>query len=260
MTDHANEVLCTIEGPVARVTINRPASRNGLLAETAVAIYDALMRVEADRDVRVLVFRGAGRDFCVGADVKQTGSEDPAPHDTDMRMYDVTLLLHEMRAVTIAAVRGGCAGAGLGWAAACDLRVGAPDCRFNSAFLDVGVAGDMASPWLLPRLIGAGRARDLFFFPRKFDGNEAHAMGLLDRLFPAESFEQDLEQLVSQLATSAPLALSAMKANFIAGEKMDLASYLHLESARHTGLFATEDRREAFAAFIEKRKPRFAGR
>lgn len=262
MSDVSAEVLCAIEGPVARVTINRPASRNGLLGETAIAIHDALRDIAADRGVRVLVFRGQGKDFCVGADVKQAHSSDPdePAEAVDMRMFDVTMLLHEMRAVTIAAIRGGCAGAGLGWAAACDMRVGAPDCRFNSGFLDVGVAGDMAGPWLLPRIIGAAKARDLYFFPRKLDGAEALSIGLLDRLFDDDCFEEELEKMVDRLRNAAPLALAAMKANFVDAERTGLASYLALESARHVGLFDTQDRREAFAAFVEKRRPKYTGR
>ncbi|MCW1381646.1 enoyl-CoA hydratase-related protein [Novosphingobium sp. KCTC 2891] len=263
MTAASDDVLCEIDGTVARVTINRPANRNSVLPATCVRVYEALRTVEANRDVRVLVLRGAGKDFCCGADIRETdgsASHDPVDPRDNHKLYDVTVLLHEMRAVTVAAVRGGCAGAGFGWAAACDFRVAATDVRFNTAFLDVGVAGDMALPWSLPRLLGAGKARDLAFFPRKIEGREALEIGLVERLFDAETFEAELEAFVARLAGSAPLAMAALKSHFVEGERMGLASYVTLEAQRHGALFATEDRAEAFRAYIEKRPAQFRGR
>ncbi len=258
-----SDVLCEIAGTVARVTINRPENRNAVLPATCARIYDALREVERHRDVRVLVLRGMGKDFCPGADIRGTdGSADSDPvHPRDNhKLYDVTVLLHEMRPVTVAAVRGGCAGAGFGWAAACDFRVASDDVRFNTAFLDVGVAGDMALPWSLPRLLGAGKARDLAFFPRKIEGAEALDIGLIERLWSADSFEAELEAFVSKLAASAPLAMAALKNNFVEAERMGLQSYITFESQKHGALFASEDRAEAFRAYIEKRLAQFKGR
>lgn len=258
-----SDVLCEIAGTVARVTINRPANRNAVLPATCARIYDALREVERHRDVRVLVLRGMGKDFCPGADIRGTdGSADSDPvHPRDNhKLYDVTVLLHEMRPVTVAAVRGGCAGAGFGWAAACDFRVASDDVRFNTAFLDVGVAGDMALPWSLPRLLGAGKARDLAFFPRKIEGAEALEIGLIERLWSADAFEAELETFVARLAASAPLAMAALKNNFVEAERMGLQSYVTFESQKHGALFASEDRAEAFRAYIEKRPAQFRGR
>lgn len=258
-----SDVLCEVDGHVARVTINRPENRNAVLPATCARVYDALREVERHRDVRVLVFRGAGRDFCPGADIRGTdasGAADPVDPRDNHKLYDVTVLLHEMRAVTVAAVRGGCAGAGFGWAAACDFRVASDDVRFNTAFLDVGVAGDMALPWSLPRLLGAGKARDLAFFPRKIAGAEALAIGLIERLWSADAFEAELEAFVQKLAASAPLAMAALKNNFVEAERMGLQSYVTFESQKHGALFASEDRVEAFRAYIEKRPAQFRGR
>jgi 2-(1,2-epoxy-1,2-dihydrophenyl)acetyl-CoA isomerase len=170
------------------------------------------------------------------------------------------VILHEAQVVTVAAIRGACAGAGLGFAAACDLRIADATARFNTAFLDVGLSGDMGGPWLLPRILGAARARELYFLPGKFDAAHALAIGLISRLIEPEAFEAELATLIDRLAAAAPLALKTMKANFVEAERLGFSDYIALETQRHTGLGASEDSREAFTAFVEKRRPVFQGR
>lgn len=258
-----NEVLYERQGPVGTLAINRPQSRNAVTFATVANIHRQLLDCANDPDLKVLVFRGAGVDFCCGADIKAYDSgvaHEAAPRPVSPTApYEISVLLHEMPAFTIAAVRGGCAGAGFGWALACDMRLAAKSAVFNSAFLDVAVAGDMGGPWLLPRLIGAGRARDLYFIPRKVRGAEAHAIGLAERLVEDAAFEDELNALTARLARAAPLALSGLKRNFVEAERMDLKSYIEFEALRHAQLFATADRAEAFRAFTEKRAPRFTG-
>src|SRR5262249_44548615 len=140
--------------------------------------------------------------------------------------FRVPVLLHEMPAVTIAAVNGACAGAALGWAAACDLRVAAAAGRFNVAFLAVGVAGDMGGPWTLPRIIGAARARELSFLPGKFDAEEALRIGLVSRVFADDRFRDEMRAIVERLAAAAPIAIRTLKRNFRDAEKMPLAEYV----------------------------------
>lgn len=262
MSDYRT-IIYDRDGAVARILFNRPHARNSLTDQTSAEFSDAVARTAADPSVRVLLIRGNGKDFCPGADVKayhhdpavQAGHDAAKPED-----FRSSILLHEMPAVTVAAIQGGCAGAGFGYACACDIRVADGSARFNTAFLDVGVAGDMGVPWSLPRLIGAARARDLSFLPRKFDAEEAHAIGLLARLFADERFDEEVEGVVARLAAMAPLAIRALKANYLAAERMPLADYVALETERHLKLFGTEDRIEAFAAFAEKRPGRFQGR
>lgn len=251
----------TVDGPTARIAFDRPHARNSLTNLSTVEFHDALNRVATNRSVRVLVVTGNGNDFCPGADVKGFAAGDDEASEADGMGADVfqaTRILHEMPAVTIAAIRGGCAGAGFGWACACDLRVADTSARFNTAFLAVGVAGDMAVPWLLPRIIGAGRARELSFFPQKFDADEAKAMGLVNRVFAPEEYEAGVAAMVDQLGRgSAPDALRALKSNYVEAERMPLGSYITLETERHLALFDSPDREEAFAAFVEKRAPRY---
>jgi 2-(1,2-epoxy-1,2-dihydrophenyl)acetyl-CoA isomerase len=164
-----------------------------------------------------------------------------------------------MAAVTVAAINGGCAGAGLGWAAACDLRLATRSAKFNSAFLDVGVAGDMSSPWLLSRLLGAAKARELFFIPDKFDADEAQRIGLVARVFDDDDFAAGVDAVIKRLAASSPHALRTMKQNFLDAERVGLSEFATIEAERHMQLFTLADTREAFAARAEKRAPRFTG-
>lgn len=250
-------------GPVATLKLNRPDKRNSIGGPMMVELHDALSALATDESVRVLVLRGEGADFCPGADVKHYGGEDAAPARpgwAGTKTFDVTVMLHEMPAVTIAAISGACAGAGFGWACACDLRVASETARFNTAFLDVGVAGDMGGPWTLPRILGAAKARELYFLPGKFNADEALRIGLVSRVSSAKDFEADLKALTDRLARAAPLALGAMKANFLAAERMGLSDYIRLESEKHMRLFQSEDTTEAFKAFVEKRLPVFRGR
>lgn len=251
-------------GPVATLTMNRPERMNGMTGLMVHEAREALTHAADDTEIRVLVLTGAGKAFCPGADlnvvVSSSGHQDAADGGSGPRDYHVSTLLHEMPAVTIAAINGACAGAALGWACGCDFRFAAQSARFNVAFLDVGVAGDMGGPWTLPRIVGAARARELYFMPGKFDAAEALRIGLVTRVFPDESFRTEIGAIVERLTAAAPMALRTMKSNFVEAERMDLRSYIDLETARHTPMFATHDTREAFAAKVEKRKPRFEGR
>jgi 2-(1,2-epoxy-1,2-dihydrophenyl)acetyl-CoA isomerase len=246
-------------GGMGTLTLNRPEQRNSITGVMMGELHAALSAAAKDESLRVLVLRGAGRDFCPGADVKAYNA-GAGGRATTLEDFNVTVMLHEMPAVTIAAIKGACAGAGMGWAMACDFRFADASARFNTAFLNVGVAGDMGLPWTLPRLVGAAKARELFMLAEKFDGAEALRLGLITRLFEAETYEADLAAIVDRLAGSAPLALRALKGNFIAAEKIGFADYIRFEAERHGEIFASRDTKEAFAAFVEKRKPVFEGR
>ncbi len=249
-------------GPIATLLMNRPDRLNGMTNRMLRETGEALAIAAEDRELRVLVLTGAGRGFCPGADLQVTASGgEGGPEDRlQARDFRVPVLLYEMPAVTIAAINGACAGAGLGWACACDLRLAARSARFNSAFLDVGVAGDMGGPWFLPRIVGAAQARELYMLPGKFDAEHALRIGLVSRVFDDERFRDEVGAIVERLAEAAPIALRTMKSNFVEAERMDLASYIALESERHIRMFSTADTREAFKAKVEKRKPRFEGR
>jgi len=255
-------ILFETDGPVGRLTINRPDARNGMTTRMLEETYDALSRAAREKALRVVVLTGAGKSFCPGADLNMqtSASRDTSGRRGDVEAFHVATLLHEMPQVTLAAINGAAAGAGLGWALACDLRVAAHSAMFNIAFLNVGVAGDMGGPWFLSRLVGAAKARELCFLPEKFPAEEALRIGLVSQVFPDGSFREDAKAVVARLAGAAPIALSALKQNFLAAERMGLADYIALESERHRQIMQSEDTKEAMRAFMEKRAPKFVGR
>lgn len=244
---------------VGTIALNRPERLNGITNQMMRDLYDVLSGLPSDHRTRVVVLTGTGKGFCPGADLQHYSSgagEEPLSPEH----FQLTAMLHELPQVTVAAVNGACAGAGLGWAAACDFRYAAESANFNSAFLGVGISGDMAGPWLLPRILGASKARELMLMPGKFDAREAERVGLVAKTFPDDSFRAEVGAIVQRLAKAAPLAMRAMKQNFIAGESLSLREYIRIETERHQRTGASEDSRAAFRAFVEKREPEFKGR
>jgi 2-(1,2-epoxy-1,2-dihydrophenyl)acetyl-CoA isomerase len=248
------------DGPVATLTLNRPDRMNAMTNRMVLETGRALVQAAEDPELRVLVLTGAGRSFCPGADLQGVASGSINEERLRPEDFRVPVQLHNLPAVTVAAVNGACAGAGLGWALACDLRIAARSAKFNTAFLDVGVAGDMGGPWSLGHLVGRAKARELYFLPDKFDADEALRIGMVNRVADDDGFQAEVDLVVDRLRSAAPIALRTMKANFLDAERMDLAAFVGVETERHTRMFTTEDTREAFAAKVEKRAPRFVGR
>ena len=237
---------------MAIVTLSRPGRRNGVTVQMCEELYEAL-RPLPHSDARVVVLRGAGDDFSVGADL--TGGHSPEPPTLEQLgpVYHASTLLHSMPQVTIAAIDGGCAGAAMGWACACDFRFASERARFATGFLKVGVSGDMGLVWSLVRLVGAARARELLFFPEKITAREALSFGLVTRLFPAETLHDEVLKLADELAGRPPFTLRMLKANVLSAERMDIQEYIEVESARHLHVTASPSLREGIESFRARR-------
>jgi 2-(1,2-epoxy-1,2-dihydrophenyl)acetyl-CoA isomerase len=128
----------------------------------------------------------------------------------------------------------------------------------NTAFLDVAVAGDMGIPWSLPRIVGAARARDLSFLPRRIEAEEALRIGIVARVFPDDSFRADTEAVLTALLEKSPTALLGLKQHYVMAERMAFGDFVDYEAERHLRIAASEHTAEAFRAFLEKRKPVFS--
>jgi 2-(1,2-epoxy-1,2-dihydrophenyl)acetyl-CoA isomerase len=252
-------LLYDVTGNRATITLNRPDSLNGITNTMMRELHEVVSAAALDAEVRIVQLTGAGRGFCPGADLKAYSSGEPQEPNRK-EYFQITAMLHEMPKVTVAAINGACAGAGFGWACACDLRYASSRATFNTAFLGVAISGDMAGPWLLPRILGATKARELYFLPGKFDAKEAERIGLVARVFDDTTFRDEMEAIMQRLAGAAPLAIGEMKKNFVNAENMTLRDYIELETERHSRTGASEDSREAFRAFVEKRTPAFKGR
>jgi 2-(1,2-epoxy-1,2-dihydrophenyl)acetyl-CoA isomerase len=262
-----NDLLAHVEDGIAVLTMNRPERRNALSGEMLEALGATLAACESDGDVAVVVLTGAGGAFCAGGDVKGMAARDGAADDIDTRIHRQRLSqratsgrLYQMPKPTIAALPGAAAGAGLSLALACDLRVAADDAVMTTAFAKVGFSGDYGGTFFLTRLIGAAKARELYFLSDRVTMSDAERLGLVNWVVPGEQLMARTMEIARGLAQGPRVAFRYMKENLnraVAGEFTDC---LDLEATHHVHCGATEDHREAARAFVEKRTPQFKGR
>lgn len=257
------QVVASTDGGVAVVTLRNTERRNAVSVRLLHDLEATLTALEQDREIRVIVLTGSGDAFCVGADLAAAPElrslrGDSAEADT-ARLHaanSVVSHLYRMPQVTVAAINGACAGAGLSLALAADLRVASASAVFNTAFLSAGLPGDFGGIWFLTRMLGSARARELFLLPGKFGAAEAARIGLVTRVGDFD----EAAALARRLAAAAPLAVRAMKQNLHAAAVSPLPDYLQAEADRMVRCFHTEDASEAAAAFLERREPVFVGR
>src|SRR2546430_108560 len=262
-----------VDDGVAVLTMNRPARRNAMSGSMTSALADVLARVEVADDVGCVVLTGAGGAFCAGGDVKdmsQAGggragggrrrSVDEAIHLQRLNQRATSGRLHEVPKPTIASLPGAAAGAGLSLALACDLRYAAHGAVMTTAFARVGFAGDYGGTWFLTHLVGTGKARELYYFSERIDAEEAHRLGIVNAVFPADRLEEEVMARARRLAAGPRIAHRYMKENLNRAELGELGQCLDMEAAHHIHTGLTEDHREAAAAFVEKREPVFGGR
>ena len=257
-------LLLDKRGHVAVLTLNRPAKLNALDAGLRDATLAAIDSVRADDAVRAVVFTGAGRGFCSGADLTAGGASKP-PTQND-HLDDLgwvgrqALALHQLDKPAIAAVNGVAAGAGMSLALACDLRVGSPQSRFKTVFIERNLSPDSGMSFFLPRIVGYSRAADLIYTSRAVDAEEAHRIGLLDRLAAHDELLDAAVELAAEMAAWPPLALRMSKRVLQHNVECDLPTALRFELASlAVGNRAVNDRKESIAAFRERRKPTYTG-
>lgn len=259
-----SEIALQGEGGVAIVVMDQPQRRNTITDAQVDELVAVLEMIAADSDVKVVVLTGSGDVFHVGGDMNAAAStvhrkSVDAYRRQLLKVDRIVELLHTMPQPTIAAINGGCAGAGLGFALAADLRYAAVEARFNTAFLAVGLPGELAAIWFASHIVGAGRARELFYLPRKFDADEAYRLGLVNGVYPREGLLAEVLTRAERVAASAPLAVRSMKANFIDAATASLADYLPAEADRMAEVGCSADAAEGRLAFRERRPPRYRG-
>ncbi|MGP3972927.1 enoyl-CoA hydratase-related protein [Streptomyces sp. 8N114] len=250
---------------LATVTLNRPDAMNALNDEIKVALRDTLRRAVADEGVRAVLLTGSGRAFCVGQDLKEhTSSLEQSGGDAlntvEEHYNPITLALAGMPKPVVAGVNGVAAGAGAGFAFACDYRVVADTAAFNTSFAGVALTADSGVSWTLPRLVGPGRAADLLLFPRSVKADEALELGLANRVVPAAELAAEAEAVARKLAQGPTAAYAALKESLAFGASHSLAETLGKESELQVRLGASADHRIAVEAFVKKEQPRFTGR
>lgn len=264
----SDTVLYDVAEGVATITLNRPESLNAMNPEMLATMFQVGEKAAADPGVRCVVVTGAGRAFSAGGDVKAMadgnaggGAPRVANRVDELRQQEeISRLLQEMPKPTIAMVNGVAAGAGLSVALAADLRVASDQARFTTAFAKVGFSGDFGGTWLLQRLIGQAKAKELYFLSDVIDAATALQLGLVTKVAPHENLQAETMELARRLASGPTLALGRIKDNFAFGATNSFGDTLRREAENMIASGQTEDHRNAARAFVEKRAPEFLGR
>ena len=264
-----SQLRATFAEGVLTLTMNRPDARNALTFEMLGAMGEQLSFAETNKDVRCVVLTGEGKGFCAGGDVK--AMTDPTHEDNPGNEPDNHMLrqrvhqratagkLFSIPKPTLAVINGPAAGAGLALALACDLRVMASSAVLTTAFAQVGLPGDFGTSYFLTKLLGTGRSKEMFFLPEAISAERARELGLVNWVHPAEHLSQEAAILANRLATGPSIAFRYMKENLNRAINGNVDECLDLEATHHVHCTYSADHREAAKAFVEKRKPVFAG-
>ena len=263
-------IILKKEEHIATIIMNRPDSMNALIPEMFKELKEALEEVDRDDDIRVAILTGAGRGFCSGADIKGGRKSGGGLRDErsieESRQYirhnpqKVTLAIRNLEKPVIAMVNGPAVADGFDWALACDLRVGSESARFMNAFVKLALFPNTGATWLLPRLVGLGKALEILFTGDWLGAEEAYQLGILNKLVPAADLENETMNLARKLAKGPPVSLKLLKNQTYRGLEMSLESALELAADGEAMTLKTEDHKEALDAFSEKREPVFKGK
>lgn len=255
---------------VTVVTLNRTDAMNSLNDELVCALTETLEEIRRDRSCRVVILTGSGRAFCAGLDLGGYGDDDLVERDglilrtfdRQREIADLALRLHELPQPVIAAVNGAAAGGGLALVCASDIRIGSTASLFTVAFIRAGYSAcDIGVSWLLPRLLGAGRAHELMLTGRKFGADEALEGGLLARVVEPGDLMASARSTAEQILANAPASVELTKVGmWIALETPSFRAAVEFENRQQAIAAMTEDRVEATAAFLEKRPPTYRRR
>ncbi|MBO0728866.1 MAG: enoyl-CoA hydratase [Acidimicrobiaceae bacterium] len=244
---------------VVTVTLNRPEKLNAIDTVMWGELEETFREVGNRAEDRVLVLTGAGRAFCSGADLTGMSRSDGHALIGMRRVGDTILALHHVAKPTIAKVNGVAAGAGCNLGLGCDLVVASDEARFSEIFARRGLTIDAGGSWLLPRLVGLHRAKELALLADILSAEEAAAMGLVNRVVPASELDAFVADWAARLAAGPPLALSMTKTLLNAGLATSMTQAVEAEAQAQSVNEGTEDAREAMMAFREKRDPVFKG-
>ena len=267
------DCLAYVEDNIEVITLNRPQARNAMSGEMNQALAQALAHGETTADVRAIVITGAGGAFCAGGDVKGmaargdgSGNERPitideAIHNQRMNQRATAGRIHLMPKPVLASLPGPAAGAGLGLALAADLRIMADTAFITSAFAKVAFSGDYGGAYFLSKLVGQGKAREIYYLSDRVSAAECLSLGIANQVVAADDLQTATLDLARRLADGPPVAFRYMKENFNrVSQGADLYEFMDVEVTHHVHAGQTADHKNAARAFVEKTQPVFEGR
>jgi len=251
-------IICTQDGPVLTITLNRPDRLNAFSAEMFADVGGAVELVSEMRDARVVVFTGAGRAFCSGADLANVAdyhseSEGDTLAAGIRQAQGVLDRVEALPQATIAAINGHAVGAGLQLGLACDFRIAVAGAKLGLSDVKIGIIPALGATTRLPRLIGLAKTKELILKGDLVTAEEAFDMGMINRVVGADELEEAVKELSEKLASRAPLAMEAAKRLLNAGASLDEVA------AAQSRLIKSADALEGISAFFEKRTPDFKG-
>ena len=261
------ELLCEIRDRVAVITLNRPDARNALSDHLTPALRRMIKQCGDDPNVGALLITGAGTAFCAGGDVKGMGSNSNKKEmtfeervaDLQTKQRTLTGALVAVRKPTVAALPGPAAGAGMAVALACDIRIAAESAIMSTGYARVGLTGDYGIAWLLTRLVGTSRARELMFLSERIEARRCEMLGLVNRVVADAELRENAFALAKSLAEGPSIALARIKDNLDHAISSEFLDSMDLEAENMVRSARTTDHKEAVRAFIDKRKPTFVG-
>lgn len=260
----SDEILLTKNEGIATITLNRPDKMNAFNLGMIESWVEALRDCQADRDIKVVILTGAGKAFCTGGDVSTMGDSGkitPLVRKTELweHIHQIALTLEIMDKPVIAALNGVAVGAGLDMALMCDMRFAADTAKFSEGYVKVGLMPGDGGTYFLPRLVGTAKAMEMIITGEFIDAAEAHRIGMVNRVYPAESLMDETYAFAKKIADGPSVAIGMIKRAIYHNARMDLRSSLDMISSHMAILFMTDDHQEGKTAMQERRQPKFKG-
>ena len=260
------ELVFEKEGNTAILRLNRPDKLNAITVEIREGLLEAVEKVRAEDDIRVLIITGTGRGFCSGADVERQAARiageiaQVSRRDTLALMGGICPVIARLEKPSIAAVNGVAAGAGLSLAMACDIRIAAEDARFSAIWVKRGLIPDAGATYFMPYLLGMSKALELMYTGDIIDAREAERIGLVSKVVPAEELMDVAKEMANRIAKGPPIAIELIKRGAYKALYDRLEAQLEFETYGQRICNTTEDHTEGVRAFMEKREAEFKGR
>ncbi|MFC2033149.1 enoyl-CoA hydratase/isomerase family protein [Chloroflexota bacterium] len=267
------DIIYSVEGSIAVITINRPDVLNALTLDTHAELAQAVVEADRDDNIRVMVITGAGKGFCSGQDVQDSFGGGEGSRDVEAmrgreaklgflqgkRPYPGGIPLLTVNTPSIAAVNGAAVGVGCDLALMCDMRIASDKAKFGELFVRVGIIPDEAL-LVLPRLVGLGKTYELMLTADVIDANEAERIGLVNRTVPHEELMNATMELATKIAEKAPIAVRLAKEGIRRSINMQVEEIMQWQAMAQAFCLESGDHQEGIQAFIEKREPQFKGK